>query len=271
LDASIIIPVRNGSRFIAECLESCLAQETEFQFEIILIDDNSTDNTLNIASDFSLQKKVPFRILRNAGSGISSALNLGIASSTAKYILRLDADDRMLKNRVQEQVQYAQDNPDLVLLGSQIRFIGEQAPNLTPNQYPLTDLDLRRALSKGCYFAHPSVLIRRLAIIDVGSYNSNMDGAEDYELWLLLCRIGSIENLDSVLTEYRIHPNQFTVSRKFDSLKATAKVRIFFILNIGRFNSSKKEFGKSISRSAMFKSLLQEIVIYTYSYLRSKH
>jgi glycosyltransferase involved in cell wall biosynthesis len=270
LDASIIIPVKNGARYISECLESCFLQKTDYNFEIILVDDHSSDDTLHRAEQFKSSLKIPFKILRSRGNGISDALNTGIAESSAQFIIRIDADDRMKQDRVQSQVSYAQINPNLVLLGSQIEFIGDFNPKNKPNLYPSSDLDLRKKLSYGCFFAHPSVLIRKKILDQLGGYNSKMDGAEDYELWLLLSSYGTIENFNYVLTEYRVHPNQFTVSKRKKSLIATAKVRIFFILRLGRFRFRSKNNFSQISRINMSQALVSEFSRYLISLIKVK-
>ncbi len=270
MDASIIIPVKNGARYISECLESCFLQKTDYSFEIILVDDHSSDETLYLAGQFKSSLNIPFRILHSRGNGISDALNTGIAESSAQFVIRIDADDKMKQDRVQSQVSYAQMHPNLVLLGSQIEFIGDFNPIDKPNLYPQSDLELRKKLSYGCFFAHPSVLIRKRILDQLGGYNSKMDGAEDYELWLLLSSHGMIENFSYVLTEYRVHPNQFTVSKRKKSLVATAKVRIYYILRLGRFRSRNKNIFGRISKIRMSQALVSEFVGYLISLIKVK-
>jgi len=270
LDASIVIPVKNGMEFLAECLESCFSQETDYDFEIILVDDNSTDGTLAIAKTFEDDKRAPFKILNSPGSGISDALNFGIMASSATYIIRIDSDDKMQKTRVQEQINAANQNSNLVLLGSQIGLFGGNSIGKFPNHYPLTDSELRIALSEGCFFAHPAVLIRREALVHVNYYNPKLDGAEDYELWLLLASQGEIQNLESVLTQYRVHSGQFTSKYRTKSLMATAKVRVNFIFGRGRFNNRKKVLRSKISRFLMFRFLILEFFYFIVSKIRSR-
>jgi glycosyltransferase involved in cell wall biosynthesis len=270
LDASIIIPVKNGSKFLRDCLLSCFAQETEYAIEIILVDDHSTDDTLLIASEFKKEGKVDFRVITNRGFGISEALNSGISASSADYIIRLDADDVMRPRRVQNQISYMHHHPSVILLGGQIEFLSEVPLDRAPNFYPCSDIALRETLSKGCFFAHPTVLFRKNFVDKVGGYNSNFDGAEDYELWLLLSRFGLIENLDEVLIDYRVHPDQFTVSKRRRSLVATTRVRIYYIFNLGRFRKTAGDPNNSISKYSMAVSLILEFIYFAYGQFRSK-
>ena len=270
MDASVVIPVKNGSKFLRECLISCFSQVTEYSFEIILVDDHSTDETMSIASEFWNFKEGIFKALKNRGVGISDALNTGISASNAPYIIRLDADDVMKPHRIQKQISYIYQHPEVVLLGGQIDLISEAPINGEPNAYPCSDSSLRSFLSKGCFFAHPTVLFRKDAVEKIGGYNSKFDGAEDYELWLLLSQFGMMENLNEVLIDYRIHPNQFTVSKRRKSLIATARVRLSFILNVGRFGKTSGPRRHEISKISMVISLLIEFVHYLYREIRSK-
>ena len=271
MDASIVIPVKNGARFLRECLVSCFSQDTEFSFEILLVDDHSIDETLSIASEFTSSGKVVLRVMNNRGNGISEALNTGISASTAPYIIRLDADDVMKPRRIQDQITYMSRHPELVLLGGQIEFISDFPIKRKPNFYPCSDTALRQFLSKGCYFAHPTVVFRKYFIEKVGGYNPKFDGAEDYELWLLLSQFGAIENLSIVLTNYRVHPGQFTVSKRRKSLMATARVRIYFIFNLGRFRKTHGTLENSISKWSMAASLIIEVVHYLYRQIRQQN
>jgi glycosyltransferase involved in cell wall biosynthesis len=243
---------------------SCFSQDTEFSFEILLVDDHSIDETLSIASEFTSSGKIVFRVINSRGNGISEALNTGISASTAPYIIRLDADDVMKPRRIQDQISYMSRHPEIILLGGQIDFISEFPIERKPNFYPCSDASLRQILSKGCYFAHPTVVFRKSFVEKVGGYNPKFDGAEDYELWLLLSQFGFIENLNMTLINYRVHPGQFTVSKRRKSLIATTRVRIYFIFNLGRFRKTNGTLKNSISKCSMATSLLIEVVHYLY-------
>lgn len=206
---SIVIPVRNGEAYISDCIESILKQDFHSPYEIIIIDDNSTDRTSEIIRKFT-SKHQNIRYLYTSSSGIASALNEGILAAKSKIILRMDADDLMMPNRLSIQLAYLADNPDCVLLGGQIKVFGNSQSLPIPNKYPSSHSDIIRMLSKGNAFAHPTVAFRKDAAVSVGLYDSKFDGAEDYELWTRLVHKGTFHNLTYALVNYRIHEHQVT-------------------------------------------------------------
>lgn len=230
--ASVLIPVRNGGEFIHESLGSILSQETEFGFEIIVIDDGSTDDTVSLVSQMAAQNN-NLLLIQSLGKGISDALNFGIEKAKGQYLLRHDADDVMAPNRIQLQIDFLTQNPEIVLYGGQIELIGTQS-NKKPNSYPLTDHAIKRFIERGNPFAHPTVAINRKLLADE-RYNQDFDGAEDYQLWIKLLRFGKACNSEAVFTKYRVHHMQITSSSKYKVESATARVQ--FNLLVGRAKS----------------------------------
>lgn len=221
--ASVLMPVLNGREYIHESLESILSQETEFGFEIIVIDDGSTDGTVSLVSEIASQHS-DLLLIPSFGKGISDALNSGIEVSKGRFLLRHDADDVMVRNRIQTQVGFLINNPKIVLYGGQIEFLGTQSSK-TPNSYPLTDHAIRRFTERGNPFAHPTVAINRKLLADV-RYGKEFDGAEDYQLWTKLLKVGEACNSESVFTKYRVHAMQVTSASKNKVEYATARVQL---------------------------------------------
>jgi glycosyltransferase involved in cell wall biosynthesis len=228
---SIIIPVRNGELFISDAIASCLDQRTSIAFEILVVNDSSTDGTIEILQKFS-NRDSRVKILQNDGVGVGNALQTGLLYSNAEFIVRLDADDRMLPDRVEKQVRALVSDNKLVLCGTQIRLFGDGEVNFSPNSYPLSHADICRSMQFGNAFAHPSVAFKRSSALKVGGYCGKIDGAEDYHLWLRLSKVGELVNLDEVLTEYRIHQNQFTKSKTLRVVLQTTKVQLLWFLGI---------------------------------------
>ena len=209
---SIIIPVRNGEKYLAESLDSCIEQETDFDFEILVIDDNSIDQSFEIASQYV--RRYPFiRLLKNRRSGVGSALQTGLVNSLGGIVVRIDSDDRMLPGRLQLQFNSFANNSDLVVLGSQIQFISDGAINFSPNVYPKSDVEICSFLESGDAFADPSVAFRRKNALAVGGFRNIFNGAEQYDLWMRLSLTGYLENLGHALIQYRVHQSQFTKTR----------------------------------------------------------
>ena len=154
---SIVVPVYNAQNYLHETIESVLLQTYE-KFELIIVNDGSTDNSEKIVRQF--QKKDKRIILRNfKNSGIASALNNGIQIAKGKYIARLDADDISLPHRIKKQVEFMEANPSVDVCGSWVEIFGEFNDNFIC-KFPTNDKQLKTKLLFSVPFAHPSVIIK---------------------------------------------------------------------------------------------------------------
>jgi glycosyltransferase involved in cell wall biosynthesis len=265
---SVVIPFKNAEKYLAESIESVINQKCNFSFEVIVVDDNSTDTSLNIAESFAGSVVLTHK---SNGVGISDALNLGVQQSKSDLIARHDADDIMQQGRLQSQFDFMLANPDHVLLGGQISYIGKIGEFETPNYYPSTSDELESWLAKGCYLAHPTVVFRKDKFEEVGGYKRANDGAEDYDLWLRLSEVGKIANLEIVLTQYRKHNQQVTNKNWVRTHLRTLKVRLFWVFKIRKICSpnSKNMNAMHISRLQILKYLIIEIVYFSVTQIRS--
>jgi len=265
---SVVIPFRNAEKFLHESLESVIKQECNFPFEVIAINDNSTDKSFDIAKTFSSPNVL---IYNSTGTGISDALNLGVKLSNGALIARHDADDVMVQGRLQSQFDFMQNNLNYVVLGGQISFIGTVSENQMPNHYPYTSRELESWLARGCYLAHPTVIFRKDKFLKIGGYRKANDGAEDYDLWLRFAKEGKIGNLESVVTRYRIHENQVTNKKWVRTHLRTSKVRLIYIFRISKLSARSpiNLNGMKISRIQMLKYLLIETGNYSKVQIRN--
>ncbi|PZP50921.1 MAG: hypothetical protein DI598_04435 [Pseudopedobacter saltans] len=210
---SILIPVYNGALFIQESLDSLYAQTFQ-DFEIVIMDDGSTDNTAEIIQS---QKSDKIRYFNNGSNlGIIDTLNKGISLCFGRYIARMDADDIAYPERLDRQWHYMESNPDTVLLGSSIiRFSDKYSVNDLRGG---NDNNIRAKLLFDTAINHPSAIIRANTLKEYGlKYSKKYLHAEDYGLWVELSRYGKIANLDDVLLKYRMHGNN--ISMKFNALQ----------------------------------------------------
>lgn len=228
-ECSIVIPVRNGEAFISDCFQSILEQDTKSQFEVIFVNDHSTDRTNEILQEYAMLHG-NLRILDANGTGIASAINQGILEAQSEIILRMDADDIMVPNRLSMQLAFFANNLDCVLLGGQIRTFGNTSSLPTPNVYPSSHGEILRMLAKGNAFAHPTVAFKKEAALSVGLYDSNFDGAEDYEFWTRLASKGRLHNLTQLLVNYRIHEHQVTKKKMQEVQRKTYKTQLRWIV-----------------------------------------
>lgn len=207
---SIVIPVLNAERTLAATLIS-LANQTFRDFEVLLVNDGSTDGTCAVAERYSTN--LPVRVLTHSASlGVARSLNDGITASDSEFIARLDADDFAEPNRLQRQLEFMQSNPRTGVSGTHMKVFSEEAgerKDLFVLAHPLTNAGIRTALLQRCTLAHPSVICRRTVFDRVGLYDTRFDFCEDYELWCRASLLGvQFGNIPEALTHYRRHAGQ---------------------------------------------------------------
>jgi glycosyltransferase involved in cell wall biosynthesis len=189
--------VRNGKAFIAEAVES-VRDQTFQDFEIVVVNDHSTDGTVELLQRYDCDPRV--RIMDSEGLGLSRALNTGLDSARGRFIARLDADDSAHPRRLEKQVAKMQQDPDLFLVGSQVRRCDEQLKPLSESQLPLDHRPIVQALVRGHHgMAHTTIMFRNTGI----RYEERP--AEDYAFFLSAARNGRLANLPEALVDYRFH------------------------------------------------------------------
>lgn len=204
---SVIMPAYNAEKYIGEAIESILNQSfTDFEF--IIVNDGSTDNTKDIILSYSDPRVVYLENEKN--SGIVVTLNKGIDNATGEYIARMDSDDISLPTRFEKQIDFMENHPEIGVLGTAIKTFGEDIQgqiinfNTAPNR-------LKADLLFSTNIAHPSVMLRK-SVID--EYNIRYDleyaGVEDFLMWWNLSQKTQIATLSEVLLNYRIHKSQIT-------------------------------------------------------------
>jgi len=209
---SVVMSVFNGERFLREAVESILDQSFN-EFELIVIDDGSTDATATILESYRRQDS-RLRICHQGNRGLVESLNRGWMLARGNYIARMDADDVAIKSRLECQVEFMEKHREVGVLGSAVQFISPDGKPLMTSPNPITDQEIRLALPYRCPFWHPTVLMRKDVLISVGGYRKVVVDAEDYDLWLRMAERCQLANLGSVLLKYRLHSCQVTV-RKF--------------------------------------------------------
>ncbi|MEZ5786303.1 MAG: glycosyltransferase [Xanthobacteraceae bacterium] len=200
---SVIMPVRDGARWVREAVESMLCQTLD-ALELIIIDDGSSDETPAILQALG-RRDGRIRIVQQQAEGLVAALNRGLTLAQAPLLARLDADDFAAPDRLARQVSCFDSDKSLVLLGSWATKIdnGGRAVGLLR---PETDAQrLPAILMRRNPFIHSSTMLRTSLLRDLGGYRSAFLGAEDYDLWLRLSECGTIANLPHALIRYRVH------------------------------------------------------------------
>ena len=209
---SVVMSVFNGEPFLSQAIESILTQ-TFSDFDFIIIDDGSTDNTRAILDKYRrLDSRI--RLNHQENLGLVEALNRGCALSSSKYIARMDADDISLPGRLLAQVSCMESHPGIAVLGAGVEMIDLHSNSSGVISVMPTDSNqIKAALTRDNVLWHPTVMMRSVAFNKVGGYRRVTD-AEDYDLWLRIVEHSRIANLPEVLVKYRLHPQQISCTHR---------------------------------------------------------
>lgn len=197
---SVVLPVFNGEPYLGQAVQSILEQSFT-DFELIAVDDGSTDRTADLLAAFQ-KKDARIRVVRQERQGIVMALNRGCETATGQYIARMDADDVSLCNRLQVQVAFLDAHPHVDVLGTGYRHLDGETLSL-PHRNPRTHGLIEWRLCFYNCLCHPSVMMRREKVAELGFYRSAYPHCEDYDLWIRACTRLRLANLDDVLLLYR--------------------------------------------------------------------
>ena len=202
---SVIIPCYKQGQYLREAIESVLLQSYN-RFEIIVVDDGSPDNSVEVVKGYS-----HVRYVRQNNQGVSAARNSGIRESTGDYLVFLDADDRLLPNALEAGLDCLDENPQCVFASGQIKLI---SPNGAVLSYPdpvCIERDHYLTLLQGNYIWAPAEVIFRRCVFESGfAYDTSRSGSADWDLYLRVSRKFAVCCHDNVVAEYRIHEGSMT-------------------------------------------------------------
>jgi glycosyltransferase involved in cell wall biosynthesis len=206
---SVIMPVYNAGKYVKEAIES-ISNQTFSDWELIIIDDCSTDNSVEIIQSFH-DKRIIF-LKNEINLGVSKTSNRGMRIARGKFLTRMDADDISLPDRFKKQVEFLEKHPDYVLCASNVQMFGAKQDFFS---LPAEDQLLKIALLYQNPFVNSSVLIRSKDCKKY-LYNETFPFAEDYELWINLKEEGKFASIPEVLTKYRLHQSNLTSAVSFE-------------------------------------------------------
>lgn len=207
---SVLMSCYNGGRWLGEAIESVLAQ-TFTDFEFIMVDDGSKDDTLEIIKRYAA-KEPRIVVIAKPHTGLGDSLNAGIAMARGAWIARVDQDDLCEPGRLERQLSYAGEHPDVVLLGSGFAEINEAGEVLAEHRYPGAHRALVSRLERlQAFFPHSSAFYSTEAARRAGGYNKLVSRAEDWRFWLELSLQGRISCLSEPLVKIRKHPGQMSL------------------------------------------------------------
>jgi len=205
---TVLIPARNAETTLAETLTS-LADQTYKEFDILLVNDASTDKTVEVANTFNHRLNIQI-INLDDNCGVAGALNRGLSLINSKYIARIDADDIANPTRLEKQYLFLESNQRIDVCSTWMEmFYDDKLHQNHILKKPTNDNSIKTALIQYCSMSHGASMFRKSFFDDIGVFDTRLDFAEDYDLWCRGALLGKCyTNLPEALTKYRIHSSQ---------------------------------------------------------------
>lgn len=297
---SVVIPTYNSAKFIIECVESVLSQ-TYPNFEVIVLDDGSTDETEELLKPYS--QKIQY--IKKTNGGLASARNAGFMHTKGEYIAWLDADDIAHIDRLMIQADFLSNHPEIILVSSNFTAFNEEGPlpeltiesyygmiknagaigQLYPTKKKYMPLQagprntsekkgitayygkIRDKLIWGNFIHPPTVMIRRSAYLKAGNLDETIPTSEDWYFFVKLSRQGEIGHLDIPLLQYRISDNQMSAPQKNAEKIVTNIIRTMEIIA----DEEHALVGQDINRLKANLSLFHSNAAYVFSETKPSH
>jgi glycosyltransferase involved in cell wall biosynthesis len=234
---TVLMPVYNGGRYLRQAIESILGQ-TFKDFEFLIVNDGSTDNSVEIIESYPDAR---IKLIHNEENlGLVRTLNVGLKHARCEYLARMDADDLSLPQRLQEQVDFLDKNAEIFLCGAWMRYLEENSENKWAT--PVTHEGIVSNLIFNSVLAHPTVMLRLKTLRERKlCYDEFYAHAEDYELWARIAFCLKFSNMPKELLYYRRHGQNFTQIYEKEKRFYAGLVRQNLLRKLG-VEFSEKEF-----------------------------
>ena len=229
---SVVMPTFNAEIYIARAIESILGQSFT-NFELVIVDDCSTDKTLSIARKYATSDK-RIRIVRNEKNlKIAKSLNRAVKISKSDIIARMDADDISDPRRLELQYRVLKLRPKVAVVGANMIVVDEKGEVISKRRYPTESKELKKVLFRYSAFAHPVVMFRKRVFEEFGGYIENVFPVEDLDLWFKIGSKYQFATVPRFLLKYTL----YTTSSSHKNLKSIEflglKVKLNAIKNLG--------------------------------------
>ena len=216
---SVVMPLYNHDRFVAKAIQSILDQTLQ-DFEIIITDDASTDDSLKVVESFSDDRIKIYKFDKNRG--ISSAMNNCIRHAQGEYIAHLNADDVFLPEKLQKQLDFLHENENFGVVFTHVSVIDDTGKKITDKNHPYFNIFdqpnrnrfewINHFFYKGNCLCHSSAMIRKECFEEIGYYDSRFHGMQDFEFWTRILGKYDIHILSENLTQFRVTENDGNAS-----------------------------------------------------------
>lgn len=230
---SVIMPVYNGEVYIRSAVNSILNQ-TYRNFELIIVNDSSTDSTSDILSDF--KKRYPkIKIINlNSKHGPFGAINLAMRQAKGEFIAPMDSDDISHPKRLEKQVQFMLDNKDVIVVGTHARIIDGKGNVIGKKTFATKHNDIYRQFFEVHPIVHPSSMIRRSLLPNKNTIYYNRFGInDDYFTFFNFLTYGKFANIDEFLFDYRIHLKNHSLQNLKGKFFNTLRIRLIAVTKLG--------------------------------------
>jgi glycosyltransferase involved in cell wall biosynthesis len=238
---TVLMPAYNAEKYIREAISSVLNQ-TCTDFELLIVDDGSADNTVAEIKRFTDSR---IRLIQQNHQGIATALNNGLHTASGQYIARFDADDICLPDRLEKQLKFLDTDARYVACGGNAEYISASGEHLFDFRcIGYTHEEISQQLYTSCPFIHSAVMYRKAAVLQAGGYSPYAHHFEDYLLWIQLSRYGLYYNFNEQLIRVRINSDSVTIDEKWRSYRFRHLKKA--IINRGSITPAEGEELKSI-------------------------
>ena len=214
--------VYNGAKYLREAVESILNQ-TFSDFEFIIINDGSTDDTEKIIAEFGDKRIV--RLKNEKNIGLVKSLNLGLKIARGEFIARMDADDISNPERFEKQIKYFERHPETGVLGTNINHIDSRENFIAVLEQPATHYPIFWKMLFDCAIIHPTVMMKRDVVMETGGYDPRFIHTEDTELWSRLIFSTRFANLQEILHSRRLHGKSIMNTQSKTQYHFSVKIR----------------------------------------------
>jgi len=250
IDISVIMSIYNGESYLKKSIDSILSQ-TYQNFEFIIINDGSTDNTKNILNDYRNYERI--KVIDQDNIGLTKSLNKGIHLAKGKYIARMDCDDISFKKRLEAQKKFLDKNKDCAVVGTYYKEINGVGEIISKIKYKdIYNYDhIKEKLVKGNIISHSSVMFRKDLIIKEGLYDENIPYGQDYDLWVRLAKNYRINIIPKCLHYYRKTKNNISNKKR--------KKQLYYAV-LSQFKAIRY-FGKPIDFYYLLKNIIKLIIV----------
>lgn len=264
---SVVMPAYNAGDFLRPAIDSILNQ-TYINFELIVVNDASEDETFKILPSYKKLDKRIRVINTKANLGVAKSASLGVSHAKGQFVARMDADDVAVPTRIEKQIKFLLDHKDVVAVGGQCELINKDGVKMGEKRFPTEDKQVRNMIFSSVPLQQPTLMVNRsLLPADFVWYDENYSSAEELELLFKLFRFGKVRNLKDTVLKYRMHDHNTSLINPKRTFYLTLKTRFIAVLKYGYTPTFKGVITTLLQ--AIFVSFMPNPWIYpVYAYIR---